>query len=577
MDVLDQQIPSNLLTDKIVMIGDTSSVDSDIFFTSLNYNNQQQPLFGVELHAMLASQIISAVLDGRPIIRVLPEWLELCSIVFSVYLSLLLTYVLPTYVQKLAGLAGIVVVVTGTGYVLLLYGWWLPIVPILLAILPASLAGVSLKVQRLDVLATRDELTKLANRRTFNEKLQAEWVKAVRSQQPLSVILCDIDYFKLYNDTYGHLEGDTCLRQVAQALVAAVHQPRALVARYGGEEFITLLPKTTGPEALAIAETMRVRLQQLRLPHQASRVSKFVSLSLGVASVVPTFETLPSELINNADLGLYEAKEQGRDRAVLRVTEDTDATEIMARLPPAVDHYLRRLLRQNWDCLEWTIATQAQLVLDPLTDLHGWIHTLYPQVPQANEIIAKLLTLVKAHQELGAQGVIHRHDLDESATEIFALLGLRLKRIEAGTKARILIIDDRPDNTYLLALALKRQGYQVERLHDSTIALEIVQQFRPDLVLLDLMMPGVDGYTVCQALKSETDYCDIPVIFISASDNVMDKVQGFRVGAVDYITKPFQFNEVLARVEHQLRIQNLLNRLETQNMRLQQELQDRRK
>lgn len=165
-------------------------------------------------------------------------------------------------------------------------------------------------------LATIDGLTKVANRRCFDAYLQAEWRRMTRSRQPLSVILCDIDYFKSYNDTYGHQAGDVCLQQVAAALQETVKRPADLVARYGGEEFVAILPHTNLEGAAYIAQTIRDRVTALKLPHSASPVHNYVTLSFGVATMIPTINTSPHELVEKADNALYAAKDQGRDRVV---------------------------------------------------------------------------------------------------------------------------------------------------------------------------------------------------------------------------------------------------------------------
>ena len=173
--------------------------------------------------------------------------------------------------------------------------------------------------QELKRLATLDGLTQLANRRRFDEYLEQEWRRLAMEQKPLSLILCDIDFFKRYNDTYGHQAGDDCLKQVAEALCRAVKRPADLVARYGGEEFAVILPYTNDAGALCVAEFIREEVRNLRLAHGNSTVSPYVTLSLGVAGMIPRLDTTPAVLIAAADAVLYEAKARGRDRAVLRL------------------------------------------------------------------------------------------------------------------------------------------------------------------------------------------------------------------------------------------------------------------
>ncbi|WOD39420.1 PAS domain S-box protein [Nodosilinea sp. E11] len=168
--------------------------------------------------------------------------------------------------------------------------------------------------RQLEHLATHDGLTQVANRRSFDTQLQQEWTRLGREQAPLSLILCDIDHFKLYNDTYGHPAGDVCLQQVAQALEQATKRPADLVARYGGEEFALVLPATDAAGAEAIARAIQRTLKQLALFHGASPLGQRITLSLGIATAIPIPERSPQTLVDQADAALYAAKHQGRDR-----------------------------------------------------------------------------------------------------------------------------------------------------------------------------------------------------------------------------------------------------------------------
>ncbi len=170
--------------------------------------------------------------------------------------------------------------------------------------------------QELQRLASVDGLTQVANRRRFDEYLNTEWRRLAREQRPLSLILCDVDYFKRYNDTYGHLAGDHCLQQIAAILRQDLKRPADLVARYGGEEFALILPNTDAMGAVSVAESVRKAVQGLEIAHANSPVSQYVTLSLGVATLVPTPDTSPEQLITTADQALYQAKAEGRDRAI---------------------------------------------------------------------------------------------------------------------------------------------------------------------------------------------------------------------------------------------------------------------
>ncbi|MGK7931045.1 MAG: diguanylate cyclase [Microcystaceae cyanobacterium] len=166
---------------------------------------------------------------------------------------------------------------------------------------------------RLQELSYQDSLTQIANRLLFDEYLTKEWQRLMRSQDYLSLILCDVDHFKLFNDNYGHPAGDSCLHDVAQMMKRCVRRPSDLVARYGGEEFAVILPNTPVEGAMCVAEEIRKRVRALGIPH-AHSAHQYVTLSLGVATLIPTSVVSPEALIMAADEALYKAKATGRDQ-----------------------------------------------------------------------------------------------------------------------------------------------------------------------------------------------------------------------------------------------------------------------
>jgi len=173
-----------------------------------------------------------------------------------------------------------------------------------------------LRLQReLETLSYRDGLTDTPNRRMFETMFEREWGSARRNQHPLSVILLDIDFFKEYNDSFGHLAGDQCLRDVARVLLKeTARRPRDLVSRYGGEEFVILLPETDGKAAQVIAEQLRNAVQATRIAHPRSKAAGHVTVSLGVSSTIPKDGDEARGFLNAVDRLLYKAKEHGRNR-----------------------------------------------------------------------------------------------------------------------------------------------------------------------------------------------------------------------------------------------------------------------
>jgi diguanylate cyclase (GGDEF)-like protein len=176
-----------------------------------------------------------------------------------------------------------------------------------------ELANANLQLER---LARVDALTGIANRRALDEALGAEWRRAARASNCLTLVLVDIDFFKAYNDTYGHPAGDACLARVARLLESVLRRPADLAGRFGGEEFVILLPDTSLEGAFAVAERVRAGVEAFGIVHTASSVASVVTISAGVASATPAAGILPPSLVEAADTALYEAKAAGRNRVV---------------------------------------------------------------------------------------------------------------------------------------------------------------------------------------------------------------------------------------------------------------------
>lgn len=185
------------------------------------------------------------------------------------------------------------------------------------------------KNDRLNRLSNLDGLTEIYNRRYFDAQLEEEWKEAIQKGQPLSLIMFDIDYFKLYNDTYGHQQGDECIKAIANVGKKVLNRPNDIIARYGGEEFAVILPNTCENGALKIAESIRKSVQVLAIPHVNSKVKPTVTVSVGVATVKPTRGMNHLQLIVDSDDALYQAKNTGRNR--VQFYEETEQARSLVK------------------------------------------------------------------------------------------------------------------------------------------------------------------------------------------------------------------------------------------------------
>jgi two-component system chemotaxis family response regulator WspR len=191
------------------------------------------------------------------------------------------------------------------------------------------------KNRLLERLSSLDTLTGIANRRRFDAALRQEWRRSSREESPLSLLFCDIDYFKSFNDTYGHQAGDACLVRVAHTMQESLNRPADLAARYGGEEFVALLVDTEREGARLLAERIRERIESLHLEHRASTVAPVLTVSLGVATSLPRSAAHAEDLVRWADRALYRAKHGGRNRVALADESKADRPGAASSRPRA--------------------------------------------------------------------------------------------------------------------------------------------------------------------------------------------------------------------------------------------------
>ena len=326
-DVLQGDIPRDLFSDRLVLIGTTAPSLNDFFYTPYSGNPGSAQMPGVYVHANIASQIMAGALDGRTMLRGINEtneWLwilgwsfvggSLSLVLFNA--DLLQNNPLNSIKFTVIGIFVPIGILFGSSYMLFLFGWWLPTFAPLVAFIVANLGVTAYYYQNQKRVAFIDGLTKIANRRFFDRYIEQQWSKSQREKKDLAVILCDVDFFKVYNDTYGHQEGDVCLQKVALALNSSVRNVD-LAARYGGEEFVVVLPDSNVKTAVLVANRIRSKLKAMQIPHEGSKASEYVSISMGIASLYNNEVISIEELLAAADKALYQAKERGRDRSVV--------------------------------------------------------------------------------------------------------------------------------------------------------------------------------------------------------------------------------------------------------------------
>lgn len=269
--------------------------------------------------------------------------------------------------------------------------------------------------QNLQELAFHDSLTQVFNRRYFDQQLNLEWNRLKRIPSPLSIILCDIDCFKIYNDTYGHQQGDQCLQKVAQAIAGAVKRPADVIARYGGEEFVAILPYTPRKGAIKVAENIRIAVKKLNIPHPNSTVNSVVTISAGVATTIPESEDKPTMLIEAADQALYKAKNRGRDclavyQKPISQSKSQQQYELQwsKRIRYALKENLFRLYAQPITSLRDNNSTQRFEILLRLQDREDKVISphMFLDVAERNSLMPSIDTWVinRLFEKLSCQG-----------------------------------------------------------------------------------------------------------------------------------------------------------------------------
>jgi diguanylate cyclase (GGDEF)-like protein len=318
IDVLGGAIDPRQFRQKIILVGVSGSGMNPVM-TPFDLG---PPASGVHLQAT----VISNLLQHNWLRQLHPAWNWLLLIILGPLWSVILSR--QTGYRLVLATVALLLGWLGLSLVLLRLNYWIPVA------LPVGLIGLTglfgmmmdyshlvQANQRLRHLANSDDLTQLGNRRLFEQALHQEWQRARREKTPLSVLLCDIDFFKRFNDRQGHLEGDRCLYQVAQVLRQTIKRPSDVVARYGGEEFAVILPNTNIAGATQLAHEISLALRARQIPHDDSPISTYVTCSIGVASAFVIWQREPQELLQTADQALYQAKWQGRNQVCSKLMD----------------------------------------------------------------------------------------------------------------------------------------------------------------------------------------------------------------------------------------------------------------
>ncbi len=198
-----------------------------------------------------------------------------------------------------------------------------PFIPVVVRARVKTHIELKQKSDMLEKMASIDSLTQIYNRRKFDSLLATEWSRMQRKHDDLALILIDIDHFKLYNDNYGHAQGDECLKQVAKAMQGVLPRPADFLGRYGGEEFVVVLPETDLKGAQTVAHRLKDAVESMSIPHEYSKTTKYITVSLGVSAAIPNeIDASPQVLTRCADKMLYQAKENGRNNVAATCLND---------------------------------------------------------------------------------------------------------------------------------------------------------------------------------------------------------------------------------------------------------------
>lgn len=387
----------------------------------------------------------------------------------------------------------------------------------------------------LEQQANLDGLTGLGNRRALDQRLASEWLTCQKRCWPLSVLIVDLDHFKRdVNDAHGHAAGDEVLRGAARTLRTSV-RGGDFVGRYGGEEFVVLAPDCDLRGALIMAERFRQGLASTGMNFQ--RITLEITASIGVATVDTPWDVGPGQLCDQADSALYRAKAAGRNAV------------------------------WAWSSLLGNPVPAKEAPLPPLTQEEG---EATEEEGKARGPTKPAITEGGASTAATSNAQPHRDPAQPTTPDTPPILVDSLvtpvvpgyPRTISEQPHSILIIDDNELDRRVLISRLQTESLDFLEASDSATGISLARESLPDLILLDLYLPSLDGFEVLRILKEDPRTQSIPVVFLSASTSTTDKARGLDLGAIDFVTKPFDPVELRARVRSVLRTKFLRDLLE---------------
>ncbi len=437
--------------------------------------------------------------------------------------------------------------------------------------------------QQLEAIAFEDPLTQVPNRHYFQRYFNQEWRRMAREKKYLSLIICDVDFFKAYNDTYGHPQGDRCLQEVAHTLKFTLHRPGDMVARYGGEEFVVILPNTSPSGAFHVAEQIRAAVKGMKLPAATNKVSEYVTISLGVAGVIPNGSISPQQLLQEADKALYQAKEKGRDCVVLWQSQEKQT----ASIPNGKPSNLKTLSLTDdinpKDLLQSYVAyflSRGLQVSSPMGEILPFEDLVYQYEGYDPNFLAwwRQLEQRKDYQHLSLKGDTHSFQdflegecqvqecahcnlpIVSSTGHLHNLPGCSLclkenpncrrknnhSEIEDNDVFRLLVIGDNQENTKILQQWLTRNGVEAIFINDLTEINKSLFHQKLSAVILDSHIAQAKVKIWVEQLQKYSALEDIPIIALSEKAGHGLPWLNRNLQLEDYLLTPFNGDELVS-------------------------------